>query len=497
MKLTSNFGARAIHVFWVFLFAVFAVSAQAAQRPDSFADLAEKLLPAVVNISTTQEVEVQDPFGGFPMFPPGSPFEDFFRDFFEDRGFPGSPFGAPQEQEGPKRRITSLGSGFIISADGMIVTNNHVVQQADEIKVILHDDTELDAEVIGTDQKTDLALLKVKTDRGLPFVKFGNSDLMRVGDWVLAIGNPFGLGGTVTAGIISARARDINAGPYDDFFQTDASINRGNSGGPLFNMNGEVIGINTAIFSPNGGSIGIGFAIPSKIAQDVFTQIKEFGRTKRGWLGVRIQEVTPDLAESLGMKEPKGALVTSLTDRGPAADAGFEAGDVIIEFDGKGIHTMRDLPRIVASTPVGKKVTVVVIRQGNTRTLSVTLGELEKAEEQMKAEEEKETPEDQDEKGMILGMRLSEITPQLRSRYRLDNDVRGVLVTGVKRNSDASEKAIRVGDVIAEVSYKPVNSPEDIEASIADARKAGKKSVLMRVMSQGVARFVVLRLDEK
>jgi len=469
---------------------------QAAQRPESFADLAEQLLPAVVNISTEQEVQAQQ-FGGFPQFPPGSPFENFFEEFFGDRGIPG--FRPPGQNEAPKRKVTSLGSGFIVSPDGLVVTNSHVIAQADQIKVILHDESEIPAEVIGVDQKTDLALLKIETSQKLPFVSFGDSDVSRVGDWVLAIGNPFGLGGSVTAGIISARARDINAGPYDDFIQTDAPINRGNSGGPLFNLDGQVIGINTAIFSPNGGSIGIGFAIPANMARDVVDQIKTFGRTKRGWLGVRIQEMTPDLAESLGLPEPTGALITSVAEEGPADEAGFEAGDVILSFSGQEILTMRDLPRIVAATPINETVRVEVLRQGGKKTLKVTLGDLEKAEKQMEKAEEVSDDKDMDgadEKDLLLGMRLSTLNEGLRKRYRLSNDVTGVVVTGVKRTSAAAEKGIRPGDVIVEALYRKIKTPSDLEEAVEKAQSQGKPALLMRVVSQGTPRFVVVKLKD-
>ncbi|HCW68886.1 MAG TPA: serine protease, partial [Thalassospira lucentensis] len=327
--------------------------ANARPAPDSFADLAERLLPSVVNIATSQMVA--DRQGPDFQFPPGSPFEDLFRDFM-DRNGQGGEQGGPSPQ---KRRATALGSGFIISADGYIVTNNHVIDGADEISVRLHDGDTLDAKLIGRDPKTDVALLKVEPKEDLPFVKWGSSDDARIGDWAMAIGNPFGLGGTVTAGIVSARNRNINQGPYDDFIQTDASINRGNSGGPLFNLEGDVIGINSAIYSPSGGSVGIGFAIPSAIAQSVVDQLKEYGRTRRGWLGVHIQTVTDDIADSVGLDESTGAMVAGVSDEGPAKEAGIKQGDVILTFDGKEVESMRRLPRIVADTKIGKDVDVV------------------------------------------------------------------------------------------------------------------------------------------
>ncbi|MEL0062206.1 MAG: Do family serine endopeptidase, partial [Candidatus Puniceispirillum sp.] len=341
-----------------------AVPAGAAGRPASFADQVEALSPAVVNISTT--TIVGDGSGvDMPQFPPGSPFEDFFKNFGDNNR---------------QRKAQSLGSGFIIDQEGIVVTNYHVIENAEEIRVILKDETSFTAKVLGQDKKTDIAVLKIDPGKTkLTAVTFGDSDKLRVGDWVLAIGNPFGLGGTVTAGIVSARGRDIGNGPYDDFIQTDASINRGNSGGPLFNVAGEVIGINTAIYSQSGGSVGIGFAISSNLAERVTGQLIEFGQTRRGWLGVFIQEVTPDIADSLGLKEAAGALVSSVNEASPAAKGGVQPGDVILKFDGKTIDKMRDLPRIVAETEIGTAVDVELFRQGKKATVKIILGELEKA----------------------------------------------------------------------------------------------------------------------
>ncbi len=460
--------------------------------PASFAELAERLLPAVVNISTTQVVEGRGPGSGpeLPQFPPGSPFEDFFKEFFDRH----------RDRDAPPRRATSLGSGFVIDADeGFIVTNNHVIQDADEITVILHDDTNLKADVVGRDPKTDIALLRIDTDRDLVEVTLGDSDGLRVGDWVLAIGNPFGLGGTVTAGIVSARARDINAGPYDDFLQTDASINRGNSGGPMFNLDGEVIGINTAIFSPSGGSVGIGFAVPANLAEPVIAQLREYGRTRRGWLGVRIQTVTDEIAESLGLDGARGALVASVTDQGPAALAGIEPGDVILVFDGQDVPEMRRLPRIVAETRIGKTVDVDVWRDGTEVTIPVTIGELEKAEETglLSADRGPKTNSDAVRSFSKLGLELSMITPALRREHDLDDRVSGVVVTDVARDSSAAEKGIRPGDVIVEVNQQEVSNPEDVATRIEDARSHNKPSVLLFINRQGDLRFVALSLEEK
>lgn len=469
------------------LLAATATAAMAREAPASFADLAERLLPAVVNISTTQTVQAERA-PEMPQFPPGSPFEEFFKDFFDRQGRPDTP-----------RKATSLGSGFIIDPAGLVVTNNHVIADADEINVILHDNTNHKATVLGRDSKTDLALLKIEPKQPLVAVPFGDSDRMRVGDWVLAIGNPFGLGGTVTAGIISARARDINAGPYDDFLQTDASINRGNSGGPMFNMAGEVIGINTAIFSPSGGSIGIGFAIPSTMARTVVADLQKFGKTRRGWLGVRIQSVSDEIAESLSLKSPRGALVASVSEGGPAAAAGIRAGDVILTFNGRDVDEMKRLPRIVAETEIGKRVDVSVWRDGKEMRLPVTIGELKDDEEQAEAPQKPSGKEKQSpgQRSIApLGVAVAGITPDLRERFNLSEEAKGVVVTDVTARGPAAEKGIRAGDVIVEISQEPVSTPKDVADRVESARKAGRKSVLMLVENDRGLRFVAVRLEE-
>lgn len=454
--------------------------ASARSAPESFADLAEKLSPAVVNISTAQTVAGG---GGVPLpeFPPGSPFEEYFEEFQQRHG-------GEQQQ----RKVQSLGSGFVIDPDGLVVTNNHVVEDADEVTVTFADGETLDAEILGRDPKTDLALLKVKSDHKLPFVRFGDSEVLRVGDWVMAIGNPFGLGGTVTAGIVSARDRDINAGPYDSFIQTDASINRGNSGGPLFNMDGEVMGVNTAIISPTGGSIGIGFSIPAKTATSVIEQLKEFGETRRGWLGVRIQTVTEDLAEGLGLEDTSGALVAGIQDNGPAVGSGIEAGDVIIKFDGQDVEKMRDLPRIVADTPVGKAVDVIVLRDGEEETYQVTLGRLEEADGtvEAKAEETRKPAENE-----TLGLSLSSLNDVLRQQYEVAEDVDGVLVVAVVPGSQAADKRVRPGDVIVKVAQQTVSDPDAVEEQVARAKSEGLKSVLLQISRGGETSFVALRVE--
>ncbi|WP_340109152.1 DegQ family serine endoprotease [Pikeienuella sp. HZG-20] len=450
---------------------------RAAAAPDSFADLAQRLSPAVVNIATTQTIEPEER-GPRPQLPPGSPFEELFKDFFDNNG-----------PRGPQT-TNSLGSGFIIDPDGVVVTNNHVIDNADEIVVNFSDGSSLPATIIGTDPKTDIAVLKVTPPAPLVFVNFGDSAASRVGDWVLAIGNPFGLGGSVSAGIISARNRDINSGPYDAFIQTDAAINRGNSGGPLFNMAGEVIGVNTAIISPSGGSIGIGFSVPSGLVKTVVSQLREFGRTRRGWLGVRIQAVTPELAEGLALAKPAGALVAEVTADGPAAQAGIEAGDVIMKFDGRDIAEMRDLPRMVAETEVGKDVRVVVWRKGKTQTVKVVLGLLDEGEGEIAAEVD--TPESPSVAESALGMKMEPLTAKNRKDYGVAEGAKGVLVTEVDANSEAAKKGVRPGDVIMEVAESEVATPADVRGGIAKAKEEERKSILILLLSEGGRRFIVL-----
>ena len=453
--------------------------AQARPAPDSFADLVDDLLPVVVNISTSQVVE---------RGAGSEEFEEFFREFFERRG--------GGEEQPRRRRQNSLGSGFIIDSSGYIVTNHHVVAEADQITVRLHDDREFEAELVGSDEKTDLALLKIVPGDGesLPATNWGDSEVPRIGDWVIAIGNPFGLGGTVTAGIISARQRDINAGPYDDFIQTDAAINRGNSGGPMFNLDGEVIGINSAIFSPSGGSIGIGFAIPSNLARNIIDQLREGGTVRRGWLGVRIQTVTDELAEGMRLEEARGALVASVTEGGPAERAGIQQGDVILEFDGREVPDMRKLPRMVAETPIGKEVDVVVWRKGSKVTVEVDLGELD----DVALAAATSTVEGDSDTGSIgdLGLSLSKITPALRERFELDDKTNGVIITEVDEAGTAAEKGLRQGDVIVEVDQEEVASPSDVADRVAKAKDEGYRVVTLLVYRQGDFQWVAVRIEK-
>jgi serine protease Do len=468
----------------------------AARGPDNISDTAEAVIDAVVNISTKQTVDIAN--GAMPQLPPGSPFEEFFEEFFKNRRGQGGQNGqnAPGGGTPTPRRVSSLGSGFIIDATGLVVTNNHVIADADEVSVILNDGTTLKAEVVGRDTKTDLALLKVQATKPLKAVKFGDSDKLRLGEWVIAIGNPFSLGGTVTAGIVSARNRDINSGPYDNYIQTDAAINRGNSGGPLFNLNGEVIGVNTAIISPSGGSIGIGFAVPSKTVVAVIDQLREFKEVRRGWLGVRIQQVTDEIAESLSIKPARGALIAGIDDKGPAKPAGIEPGDVVVKFDGKEIKEMRDLPKIVAETTVGKDVEVVIVRKGKEEKKTVKLGRLDDGDKKVVALAKKDAVEEKPVIKKALGLDLANLTDELRKKHKIKDKVKGVLITGVDANSPAAEKRLAPGMVIAEVQQQPVANAAELQSRIDTLKKDGKKAVVLLVVSpDGDPSFVALGLQ--
>jgi len=457
----------------------------ALAKPESLAPLAEKISPSVVNITTSTTVEGRT--GPRGIVPEGSPFEDFFKEF-RDRNNGG-------EAPAP-RKSSALGSGFVISEDGFVVTNNHVIEGADEITIEFFTGLELKAEVIGTDPNTDIALLKVEAPSALPFVSFGDSNAARVGDWVLAMGNPLGQGFSVSAGIVSARNRALS-GTYDDYIQTDAAINRGNSGGPLFNMDGEVIGVNTAILSPNGGSIGIGFSMASNVVTRVVNQLKEFGETRRGWLGVRIQDVTQDVADAMGLAKASGALITDVPD-GPAKDAGLKTGDVILSFAGVEVEDTRGLVRQVGNSTVGASVRVTVLREGKSQTLKVKLGRREDAEGAGASASE---PEDEAEpeapaSKSVLGLTITPLTDDLRTELGADDSVEGLAVNEVDEMSEAFEKGLRVGDIITEAGQQPILSITDLEDRITEAKDGGRKSLLLLVRRAGDPRFVALGLGD-
>lgn len=472
-----------IRAFWTGLIVsvlMLLMAVQAQARPESFADLADKISPSVVNITTSTTVARGT--GPNPIVPEGSPFEDFFREF-QDRNAP--PGDRP-------RRSSALGSGFVISEDGFIVTNNHVIESADEITIEFFSGKTLIAKVVGTDPNTDIALLKVDADEPLPFVTFGDSDLARVGDWVVAMGNPLGQGFSVSAGIVSARNRALS-GSYDDYIQTDAAINRGNSGGPLFNLDGEVVGVNTAILSPNGGSIGIGFSMASNVVTRVVNQLQEFGETRRGWLGVRIQDVTDDVAEAMDLDKTAGALVTDVPE-GPGKEAGILQGDVILSFDGRDVADTRALVRQVGNTEVGKAVRVLVWREGKTQNLLVTLGRREEAEgaipvAQPGAEEAPEQPSE------MMGLTLTPLTDELRTELELPAGSAGLVVVDVDESTEAYEKGLRAGDLITEAGQQKVETASDLTTRVEEAREAGRKSLLLLVRRGGDPRFVALSLD--
>jgi len=455
-----------------------------------YADLVERVSPAVVNISTKQlpkksRDEQGNGQGPNMQFPPGSPFEDLFRDFMERQG------------RGPQRPVQSLGSGFVIDPAGLIVTNNHVIADADQITVRFPDGTELPAELLGKDPKVDLALLKVKSSKALPSVPWGDSDKARVGESVIAVGNPFGLGGSVTAGIISSRNRELG-GNYDDFIQTDAAINQGNSGGPLFNMNGEVIGINSAILSGGGGgSIGIGFSIPSKMARNIIDQLRQFGEIRRGWLGVQISSVEKDMAEGLGLDKARGALVQSVSDAGPAAAAGIKPGDVVLKFDGRDVADNRALPRMVAETAIGKKVSVEVWRNGQSKAISLEVGRLPDDTPKTAKNDGKGDKSDAATELAALGLRLSPITPALRQQYKLSAEAKGLAVVDVDDAKPAGEK-LRPGDVIVEANSKEIGSVQALAERIKELEGQSKKAIVLRVIrGGGVPIFVAIPLDKK
>lgn len=451
-----------------------------------FADLIEQVSPAVVHVAVRGMVKNRQRLPEFD-FPPGSPFEDFF-DQFRDRQRP---------DQGHKSRPLGIGSGFIISADGYVVTNNHVVKDADEIVVTLTNGKEYNAELKGTDIKTDLALLKLHNAEDLPYVTWGDDEKSRVGDWVLAIGNPFGLGGSASIGIVSARGRDIRSGPYDDYIQVDAAINRGNSGGPLFNLQGDVIGINTAIFSPNGGSVGIGFSIPSNLAKNIISQLRETGEVKRAWIGVEIQSLSADLAEGFGLENDQGALVAKVTRGQPADNAGIRAGDIILSFNGQAIEEMRDLPKLVAQSTVGKKYKVIVWRDGARKTLTIK-PERYPDDRALAALGGGSSPGNGEPEGNnSLGARLSELSDELRVRFHLDNDLKGVVVVSVRADGLMDKNGIQTGDVITSVNNDKVDTPADVIESIANAKSNNRSKVVVLLQRNGNSRFIPFDLDEE
>ena len=483
-RQTNGSVVRTLKPFLVVLLVLFATPAFARPAPDSFADLAEKLLPTVVNISTSQTLKAAGPKLSLPDLPPGSPLEDLFKDFLQNnRALP--------------RHVTSLGSGFIIDPSGYVITNNHVIADADQITVTLNDGTSLPAKLVGRDEKTDLALLKVKPAKPLPATKLGDSDHARVGDWVIAIGNPFGLGSTVTAGIVSARNRDINAGPYDDFIQTDAPINRGNSGGPLFDMDGTVVGVNSAIFSPTGGSVGIGFSIPSNLVKDIIGQLKQYGATRRGWVGVSIQQITPEIAQGMGLPSSAGALISSVDGGGPAAKAGLKNGDVVVAFDNKPIADNRALPRIVADTPAGKTVNVEILRGGKKQAVKLTVAKLQDQEKRKAAPPKTAAAPPPKPKSKVaqLGLSLALIDAEARGQYKIPGDVHGVLVTEVDPESAAADKNLRPGDIIVEVQNQAVHTPDDIAKKVEADAKAGRKLEMLLINRGGQMTFIALPLS--
>ncbi len=490
-KKTAAVGAMAVILF------ASAGFAQARPAPDSFADLVEDVSPAVVNIATTSQPASGQRMPGRPgregrnfrsPLPDGHPFNDFFEKFLEPRQFG----NRPDQPQTPRPRASGAGSGFIVDAEGYIVTNSHVVNNAEKIEITLRDGRSFDAELIGQDPKTDLALLKISADMPLPFVTFGNSDQTRVGDWVLTVGNPFGLGGSVTAGIISARGRDLPGGTLIDFLQIDAPINPGNSGGPAFNSASQVIGVNTAIFSPNGGNVGIGFAIPSNLAASVIDDLRDDGQVNRSWLGVQIQGVTNDIAKGFGLEQPTGALVAAVEDGSPAAAAGLLRGDVILEWGDIEIESVSDLPRAVAFTPVGKTLNVEVWRAKKNETLAVTTAA--PPSEEALAELQKPTSDGAEHKLDETGITLSNLTSDLRKRFSVEETTNGALVVGIEPGSEAEEKGLRPGDVILSVGLDPVSSVEELSIEIEKLREEEVTVVTLGLQRVDRESFVALRL---
>lgn len=466
------------------LVALLSLQTYAHDRPDTFADLVEKLQPAVVNISTLQLIEHTQGPRRIPERPDGTPFDEFFDEFFGDRN--------QENGDAPPRRAVSLGSGYIIDASGIVITNNHVIRDADEITVTLDNGDQFDAEIIGRDAAQDIAVLQIEADQELVALEFGNSDELRVGDWVLAIGNPFGLGGSVTAGIVSGLQRNLNAGNFDYFIQTDASINRGNSGGPMFNLDGQVVGMNTLIFSPTGGNVGVGFAIPSNDIASIVAQIREFGRARRGYIGVTINQVTEDIADSLGLAEARGAIIGNVVEGGPSEVAGLEPGDVIIRVNGQRVDTSAELPRIVSNVGVGEEVDVTVFRNGEEREFTIIT--VERPEPEQLASATPAVPErPRVRSDQVLGMRLSPATAALRERYEIPEEIDGIVIVALARSSDAFGRLLP-GDVIVEVNKQPVSDPSGMTDQIAVALEKDRSAVLLRVYRASTGSYVHIGL---
>jgi serine protease Do len=472
----------------------------------SFAPLVKRVLPAVVNISVTEKTGASVAADQLPEAFRGTPFEDHLRRFFDEHGGgqsgPRRFFEGPGDEGGVKR--IALGSGFIIDSSGLIVTNNHVVGEAGKVEIILQDNSRYPAKIVGRDPRTDIAVLKIKADKPLPFVGFGDSGAMQVGDWVIAVGNPFGLGGSVTTGIISARGRDIHTGQFDDFLQIDAPINRGNSGGPSFNMNGEVIGINTAIYSPSGGSVGIGFAVPSNVAKTVVAQLQSHGKVSRGWLGVQIQEVTPAIAASLGLPGERGALVAVVTPGSPGAQAGLKQGDVVLSFNGTEVKQLRDLPRLVAAAAPGSAASLTVSRNGQSSELHTTLGEApedphvasgngDRSGERSGEQSGEQSGENQ---GEALGMHFAALTNEMRRELRIGRDAEGVVITGIDRGSVAETLGLSRGDVVESINQQPIRSPAEAAQQLKEIATSPKKTALLLLNRHGVTQYVGVKLSK-
>jgi serine protease Do len=466
-------------------------------QQESFAPLVKKVLPAVVNISVTESgkaspmADEDEPSQGFRQ----SPFDEMLRKFFDQQGR-NNPFDEEGPQGGGVKRI-ALGSGFIIDADGHIVTNRHVVGDSSKVEVTLQSGDKYTAKIVGKDARTDLAVLKIDAGKPLPYVNFGNSDGAEIGDWVVAVGNPFGLGGSVTTGIISARGRDIHTGQFDDFLQIDAPINRGNSGGPTFNLRGEVIGINTAIYSPNGGSVGIGFAVPSNSAKTVVAQLEEHGKVERGWLGVQIQEITPAIGSSLGLKSDHGALVAVVTPDSPGGAAGLKQGDVIVGFNGNEVSKMRDLPRFVSATAPGTKATLTVWRDGKESQVDVKLGEMpENPQVAAAGNEDQGQAQPSEDHVSTMGLHLAPLTRDVRSELHLGQSVRGVVITGVDNGSLADNLGLSRGDVIMSINQQPTNSPQEAADRLRDIAKSPNRTALLLLNRHGVTQYIGIELSK-